>query len=325
MIEKDILVSRRKLSVSDLTLYIGAVVIIALFSLISSAVGKDFLNWTNVQNIIKQSSVIAVTAIGASIIILTGGIDLTVGSLVALIGILSGLMIKSGYPLAIVIVIALGIGLFVGLINGLLISFGKVPSFIVTLGMMQIARGLALVSNSGMPVSGLSTGTNLKNLMNFKLLNIPISIYYVFLLYAVVIIVMKYTRFGRRVYAIGGNKHAAKLAGVNVRRIETICYMLGGLFSAIGGIMLLSRLAYADPNAGGGYEMNAIASCVIGGISMSGGRGKIINTLVGALILGTMTSGLQILNVSSNWQTSITGIVIIAAVFADKAKERKAE
>lgn len=310
-------------SVSELTLYIGAIAIIVVFTVVCSAAGKNFLTMTNIQNIITQSAVIAIIAIGASLVILTGGIDLSVGSIVGFVGIFAGILIKSGAPVWLACLAAVGAGIVFGLINGILISVGKVPAFITTLGAMQAARGLALLINSGKPIS--SFPSELSAIMNTRILGIPMPIIYVFILYTIMIVVMGYTRFGRHLYAVGGNPHAAKLSGVRTRRIEISAYVLSGMFAAIGGILLLSRLSYADPNAGSGYEMNAIASAVIGGISLSGGKGKIGNTLVGALILGTLTCGLQILNVATYYQTIITGIVIVAAVFADKAKERKAE
>jgi ribose/xylose/arabinose/galactoside ABC-type transport system permease subunit len=314
---------KRRVSITDLTLYIGAVAIFLVLTVACNMAGKDFLTLINIQNIIKQSSVIAVTAIGASLVIMTGGIDLSVGSVVAFVGIACGMMLKAGAAIPLVVCVALLIGATFGLVSGVLISFGKVPAFITTLGMMNVGRGLALLINGGKPISGLSS--DLKMLMNFKIIGIPVSIFYVFVLYALVVVLMSYTRFGRHIYALGGNAAAAKLSGVNIRRTELSCYVLAGVLSAVGGIMLLSRLSYADPNAGSGYEMNAIASAVIGGISLSGGRGKIGNTLVGALILGSLTCGLQILNISTYWQTIIAGAVIIAAVYADKSRERKAE
>lgn len=313
----------KKRDLSGITLYIGAVLIILLFAVICQIYGKNFLTITNIKNIITQSSVIAIIAIGVSVVILTGGIDLSVGSIVGFVGIFAGLMIKSGLPLWLACLIVLAAGIVLGAINGAFVSYGKVPAFIVTLGMMQAVRGLALLINTGKPLSNFPA--ELGMLMNAKVGFIPISIFYVFIPYAIVIIVMSYTRFGRHIYAFGGNPNAAKLSGVNIKKIELSAYVISGFFAAMAGIMLLSRLSYADPNAGNGYEMNAIASAVIGGISLSGGKGKIGNTLVGALILGTLTCGLQILNVATYYQTIITGIVIIAAVYFDKAKERKAE
>jgi ribose transport system permease protein len=189
---------------------------------------------------------------------------------------------------------------------------------------MQIARGLALLTTLGKPISRFPEGLGL--IMNAKVAgDMPVSVLYVFSLYFMMMSVMSLTRFGRHVYAFGGNPNAARLSGVRIRRVEMAAYVLSGIFAAIGGIMLLSRLSYADPNAGNGYEMHAIAAAVIGGISLSGGRGRIGNTLVGALILGSLTCGLQILNVPTYCQTIVTGAVIIAAVYVDKSDERKAE
>jgi len=313
----------KKIDMSSLTLYIGAIGIIIIFAIMCSINGKDFLTAGNIKNIITQSSVIAVIAIGQSIVILTGGIDLSVGAIVGFIGISTGLMIKAGIPVLLACLLAIIIGAILGAGNGAVISYGKVPAFIVTLGGMMIIRGITMVINSGKPVSGFPEA--LRMVTNTQIFGIPISIFYVFILYAIIITVMNKTKFGRYIYSIGGNANAAKLSGIKIKRIEMYAYILGGIFAAIGGILLLSRLSYADPNAGNGYEMNAIASTVIGGIALSGGKGKIANTLVGALILGSLTCGLQILNVPVYYQTIITGLAIVGAVYLDKAKERKAE
>jgi ribose transport system permease protein len=313
----------KKLNLQYLTLYIGAIAIFLIFTIACQLAGKKFLSVSNIQNIITQSSVIAIIAIGQSVVILTGGIDLAVGSIVGFVGIFAGLLIKAGVPLGIVCLLVIVSGIVFGAMNGVLVSYGKVPAFIVTLGSMQAIRGFTLLINSGKPISGF--GSALSKLMKAQIFGIPVSIFYVFIFYALMILIMSKTRFGRYIYAVGGNANAAKLSGVKVRRIELYAYIIGGIFAAIGGLMLLSRLAYADPNAGNSYEMNAIAATVIGGIALSGGKGTIGNTLVGALILGSLTCGLQILNVATYYQTIITGIAIVAAVFFDKSKERKAE
>ncbi|MDR1611214.1 MAG: ABC transporter permease [Planctomycetota bacterium] len=324
VIGEDRAVGNRRPAWGDMTLYLGAVGIVIAFSLVCLFFGRNFLTLRNIQNIVTQSSIIAVIAIGSSLVILTGGIDLSVGSVVGLVGMFAGALLKSGVPLWAACISALGVGALTGLVNGYLVSVGKVPSFIVTLGIMQIARGLALLTTLGKPISRFPDGLGL--IMNAKVAgDMPTSVLYVFSLYFLMMFVMSLTRFGRHVYAFGGNPNAARLSGVRVRRVEMAVYVLSGLFAAAGGIMLLSRLSYADPNAGGGYEMHAIAAAVIGGISLSGGRGRIGNTLVGALILGSLTCGLQILNVPTYCQTIVTGVVIIAAVYADKAGERRAE
>ena len=301
-------VAKKKVDVSSFALYIGAVLILICFTIVCKIAGKDFLTLRNIQNIISQSSCVAVVAIGASLVILTGGIDLSAGSVIGFVGIFAALFIKNGVPIAVAFLIGLAAGALIGLVNGVIISCGKVPAFIATLGTMNIARGLAYLTNGGKSITGL-----------------PVPLANVIVLYALIFFVMTYTRFGRRVYALGGNVKAAKLSGVKVKQLEVGVYVLAGVFSAIAGLMLLSRLFVADPNTGSGYEMDAIASCVIGGISLSGGKGKVLNTFVGALILGMLTCGLQILNISVHWQTIISGLVIVGAVYMDKSKERKAE
>ena len=309
---------------SSYVLYLGAAAIFLALSIICMMFGKNFLTINNIFNIITQASIIAVIAIGASLIILTGGIDLSSGSMIGFIGIAGGLMLKNGIPLIGVVLICLLIGAAVGVVNGVLIGYGKVPSFIVTLGMMQILRGGAMVLCGGIAVAGFPA--ELKLLMSTKLFGqMPISVLYVAALYLLIWFVMKYTRFGRHVYALGGNLKAAQLSGIAVNRELIKVYALGGLFAAVGGVMMLARLSYADPNAGDGFEMQAIASAVIGGISLSGGKGNVINTLVGALILSMLTCGLQIMNMPTFYQSIISGLVIVLAVFADKHRDRLKE
>ncbi len=315
---------QRKVNLSSWFIYLAMVAIFIVFTIICTVMGKNFLTVNNVMNIINQASINAIIAIGMSLVILTGGIDLSVGSIVGFTGIFVALQVKGGTPIALVVIIALLIGAAVGLANGLLISFGKVPAFIATLGTMQVMRGLAQIINGGQAVSGIPF--EIGGIMKTRLFDVvPIGVLYVVVFYVIMILVLSYTRFGRSIYAIGGNVNAAKLSGIKVRKVEVATYIIGGAFAAFGGIMLLSRLLYADPSAGSSYEMNAIAAAVIGGISMSGGKGRLANTVAGAIILATLTNGLQIMNVPTYYQTVITGIVVIVAVFVDKGKERKAE
>lgn len=313
----------KKIDVSSLTLYIGAVLILLIFTILCAVNGKNFLTMSNITNIIVQSAIIGVTAISASLVILTGGIDLSIGSVVGFTGIFAGVLIKAGVPIVLAILICLVIGCIVGYGTGIFVSYGKIPAFIVTLGTMQILRGITKIITGGKPVAGLPVA--LAQLTTAKILGIPLMVFYLVILYAFMFFILKKTKFGRKIYAIGGNVKAAKLSGVKVNQIEAITYLLAALFSTLAGILLLSRLCYADPNAGSGYEMNAIAAAVLGGIAMSGGKGNLLNTLVGAIILGMLTCGLQILNVPTYYQTVITGVVIIIAVYFDKAKDRKAE
>ena len=308
----------KRVNISDWIIYIGMICIFVVFTIICSALGKQFLTLNNVMNIINQASINAVVAIGASLVILTGGIDLSVGSVVGFVGIFLALRLQEGMPIPVAIILCLV------LFNGILISYGKVPAFIVTLGSMQAVRGLAQIINGGQAVSGFPL--EIGAVMKTKLFGvIPIGVLYVIVFYAVMILILSYTKFGRRIYALGGNEHAARLSGIKVKKLEVAVYVLCGIFAAFAGVMLLSRLLYADPSAGNSYEMNAIAASVIGGISMSGGKGRLANTVAGAIILATLTNGLQIMNVATYYQTVITGLVVIVAVFVDKRKERKAE
>lgn len=315
---------KQRINISEWIIYIGMIGIFIVFTIICAAIGKNFLTINNIMNIVNQASINAIIAIGASIVILTGGIDLSVGSVVGFIGIFLALRIKDGMPIPIAILLCLICGAAVGLFNGVLIGYGKVPAFIATLGSMQIVRGLAQIINGGQAVSGFPLQIGV--LMKTKFFGvIPIGVLYVIIFYVIMVLILSYTKFGRSIYALGGNAHAARLSGIKVRKLEVIVYILSGIFAAFAGVMLLARLLYADPSAGSSYEMNAIAAAVIGGISMSGGKGRLANTVVGAIILATLTNGLQIMNVATYYQTVITGLVVVVAVFADKQKERKAE
>lgn len=315
---------KSSLNLSDWIIYMGMLGIFIVFTVLCGVMGQKFLTLNNIMNIINQASINAVIAIGVSLVILTGGIDLSVGSIVGFIGIFAAMQLQKGMAIPIVILLSLLLGALVGLFNGLLISYGKVPAFITTLGSMQVVRGLAQTINGGQAVSGFPL--EIGAVMKTKFFNvIPIGVLYVFVFYFIMCMILNYTKFGRSIYALGGNPHAARLSGIKIKKLEVIVYVLSGVFAAFAGIMLLSRLLYADPSAGGSYEMNAIAAAVIGGISMSGGKGKLANTVVGAIILATLTNGLQIMNIPTYYQTVITGLVVIVAVFADKKKERKAE
>lgn len=316
--------NKHSINLSNWMIYIGMIGIFIIFSIICSAIGKNFLTINNIMNIVNQASINAILGIGASLVILTGGIDLSVGSVVGFIGIFLAMNLKSGMSIPLAIFLCLVLGALIGLFNGILISYGKVPAFITTLGSMQAVRGLAQIINGGQAVSGFPL--EIGKVMKTKFFDVvPIGVLYVIIFYAIMIFVLSYTKFGRGIYALGGNSHAARLSGIKVKRLEVLVYVICGVFAAFAGIMLLGRLLYADPSAGNSYEMNAIAAAVIGGISMSGGKGKLANTVVGAIILATLTNGLQIMNVATYYQTVITGLVVIIAVFADKQKERKAE
>ncbi len=314
---------REHINIHSMVIYIGVLLIFAVMALICRTQGINFVTGSNIANIIVQSTIIAVIAIGQSIVIITGGIDLSVGSVAGFASVLTGILIKAGFPIWVAVIIGLISGGVMGLVNGLGVTYGKIPAFIMTLGMLSIARGGAFALNEGKPVANFPQELN--NIANSTILGIPSFIIYVIVLYVIMSFVMGKTKYGRNVYAVGGNEHAAKLSGVSVSRVQIITYCLGGLFAALGGVFLLSRLMYGSPNGGSGYELQVIAAAIIGGIALSGGQGKLVNTFVGAIILSTLNAGLQMLNVAFYIQQMVTGIVIILAVFFDKAEERRAE
>jgi ribose transport system permease protein len=298
-------------------LYFAFIIIFIIFSVLN----KNFLSINNVLNIIVQSSIIAIIAVGQTMVILSAGIDLSVGSIVGAVGIGIGLLMVAGIPIPVVVLLGVFMGSLIGLFNGVVISYGRVPSFIATLGMMGIARGFGLALNEGKPVAGLPM--EFEKIASASLGGIPSFVFYSIIIYLIMYVVLERTKFGRHIYAIGGNRDASRLSGVKVKFIETLVYGFSGLFSGLGAVLLTARLNYATPVAGNGYELDTIAAVVIGGTALSGGQGRIVGTLVGALMLGILRNGLTILNVSSFFQQIIIGLVIIIAVFADNLNVKK--
>lgn len=300
-------------------IYLGFFFIFILFSFSS----PYFLKGRNISNILVQSSILAIIAAGETIVILTGGIDLSVGSIVALTSLFSAFVIVDmGQPVVTGIIMALILSGIIGLVSGVAISYGKVPAFIATLGMMSIARGGALALKSGQPIAGIPAAY--ENLATYEIFGfIPIFIIYFLVVYIIGYIFLVHTRHGRYIYAIGGNIDAARLSGVNVKIYKTLAYVICGFFAGIGGVLLTARLDYATPIAGIGYELDVIAATVIGGTSLAGGEGNIFGTFLGAVLIGTLRNGLTLLNVSSYYQQIIIGVVIVGAVFLDRIKDIK--
>jgi ribose transport system permease protein len=255
-------------------------------------------------------------------VIISGGIDLSVGSVVALSGVALGTAVRAGVPLAAAVGLALGTGLVCGVVNGALITVGRLPPFIATLGMMSVARGGALMLAGGRPISGFPE--SFRALATGHLLGVPLPVVLMLAVYALAHLTLTRTVLGRYTYAIGGNEEAATLSGVNVRAYKTAVYGLSGLLSATTALLLVARLNSAQPIAGIMYELDAIAAVVIGGASLLGGAGSVIGTLVGALIMGVLRNGLNLLGVSSYVQQVAIGAVIIVAVLVDVALRRRA-
>ena len=294
------------------------------FALLTGGMGlisPPFRTLSNLENILQQSSVNGIMAVGMTLVIITAGIDLSVGSVLALSGVIAASFAHPGsHSLIVPILFGLLAGLVCGTVIGVLIAKRRLAPFIVTLGMMTVARGLALVYTNGRPVINLSDAYD--EIGGGYLAGIPIPA----LIFLVVVLlgafILHFTRFGRYVYAVGGNELAAKVSGINTDRILIGVYALTGALAGLAGIVLSSRVMSASPATAAGYELDAIAAVVIGGTSLSGGRGSISGTIVGALIIGVMNNGLDLLNVSSYWQQIVKGVIIVLAVLLDKRSKR---
>lgn len=298
----------------------GTVAGLVALCAVLAALSPHFLTVSNLLNIAQQTSINAIVAAGMTYVILSGGIDLSVGSLVALAGVVLGLALHAGYDTPVAIAAALAVGGGCGLLNGLLIDRGRLPPFIVTLGMMSMARGAALVITEGRPVSGFAPG--FRALATEQVGFVPSPIAIMIGVYVLAHLLLTRTTFGRYVYAIGGNEEATRLSGVRVHLHKPAIYALSGVTSAIAAVILTARLNSAQPIAGMMYELDAIAATVIGGTSLMGGEGSLGGTLVGALIMGVLRNGLNLLGVSSFLQQIVIGGVIVVAVLLDTLLKR---
>jgi len=299
----------------------GTVIGLAVLCAVLWILTPHFLTVSNLLNVAEQTSINAVVAVGMTFVILSGGIDLSVGSIVALSGVVLGTALQGGQPLYVAVPLALLAGLACGLANGALISWGGLPPFIVTLGTMSIARGAALLFTEGRPVSGFDP--SFRVIATGRVGFVPSPVIVMALVYVVAHFVLTRTTFGRYVYAIGGNEEATRLSGVAVRFHKTMIYGVSGLASAVAAVVLTARLNSAQPIAGMMYELDAIAATVIGGTSLMGGEGTLGGTLVGALIMGVLRNGLNLLGVSSFLQQIVIGGVIVIAVLLDTVLKRK--
>lgn len=292
--------------------------LIILFILMSCT-NEYFLTSDNLTSVLRQVSINAIIAIGMTCAILTGGIDLSVGTIMALAGtMMSGLMVTSGVPMMLAIIIGLLIGTAFGALNGFLAAYGKMPPIIVTLGAMIIAKGIALIYTGGYPISGLPQAFAFFG--RESVWGIPVPIILMALLYLIATVILNHTAFGRYVYAIGGNEEAARLSGIRVNRIKIMVYMISGFTAAFAGLIFSSRVMSGQPNAGVGFELDAIAAVVLGGASIAGGRGAIIGTLIGAMLLGVLSNGLNLLGISPYIQYIVKGLIIWGATFISSIK-----
>ena len=290
-----------------------------LLCLIIAMISPRFLTVSNILNVLTQVSVNAILAIGMTFVILTGGIDLSVGSVLAITGAVVATFAKAGGNILPGAIVTIALGAAIGLFNGLLVSKGKVQAFIVTLATMTIFRGVTYVFTDGNPISGL--GDNISFIGNKMLFGVPIPIYLILIVLLIAWYTLTQTRFGRYVYALGGNEDSARLSGINTNKIKTLVYVISGITAAIAGIIVTSRIGSASPNAGTGFELDAIAAVVLGGTSLAGGEGKITGTIIGALIIGVLNNGLNLMGVSPFYQSIAKGVVILLAVLMDKKEK----
>ncbi|MFR6885593.1 ABC transporter permease subunit [Streptococcus pneumoniae] len=302
---------------SELTTVIALIILMAVITIINS----NFLTANNLLNLLLQVTSNALIAFGMTFVILTGGIDLSVGSILALSSALTAGLLGSGMPVTLAILISLILGCILGMMNGLLISYGKLAPFIVTLATMTIFRGATLVYTNGNPITkGLSDTFLFQFLGQGYIVGIPFPVIIMFIVFIVLYVLLHKTAFGKSVYAIGGNEKAAYISGVKLNKVKIIIYSISGIMASISGLIITSRLSSAQPTAGASYEMDAIAAVVLGGTSLSGGKGRILGTLIGALIIGVLNNGLNIIGVSVFWQQVVKGVVILIAVLIDRFK-----
>ncbi len=301
--------------------FASLIVIFIFFSVAS----PNFLNYGNVTAILFSTVVIGTLALGTTFVIITGGIDLSIGTGMALCAVISGvLVVKAGLPVPLGVLGAVLFGGLIGLVNGLNIALLKIPPFIATLAMMLVAQGLALVISNSTPIyfndapsySKISTGNLIPGV------NLPNAVIVLAVLAVVSAVLLNRTILGRYTYSIGSNEEATALSGINTRKWKVLIYTLAGLFIGLAGVLISARLGSAQPATGQGYELQAIAAVVIGGTSLTGGKGSIVGTVIGALIISVLNNGLQIMSIPQEWQNVILGCVILIAVYADMARKR---
>jgi len=308
-----------------------SLIALIMLCVILSLLSDKFLSVTNAWNVMRQISVNVCISVGMTMVILTGGIDLSVGSVLALSGAIAAGLLKNGiavpaanlyigFTLLGVVLAGILTGSLVGWTNGFVITKFKVPPFVATLAMLTIARGLTMLWTKGFPISSL--GENFTWIGTGWLLRVPVPVWISLITVLLAVAIMEKIKLGRYIYAIGGNESAAVLSGINVKKVKIVVYSLAGALAAVGGLLVTSRLDAAQPNAGAGYELDSIAAVVIGGTSLAGGKGSIGGTVLGAVIIGVLDNGLVLLDVSPFWQQVVKGAVILVAVIIDKARAK---
>ncbi len=301
----------------------GIVAVLIVLCMVLSFANQYFLTLGNIADILRQTSINGILAIGMTYVVLTAGIDLSVGSTLALAGIVSASLVTGAHALSPVLGLFAGllVGAAVGAINGLLVARLSIPPFVATLGMLSAARGLTYIYNDGMPVTDLPDGY--LNIGTGAMAGVPVPIIVFAVVATLFWFVLRYTTYGRYVYAVGGNAKSAKTSGISIGKIIFSVYVIGGLLAGLAGIILAARTTSALPQAGMSYELDAIAAVVIGGTSLSGGTGSVGGTVVGALLIGVINNGLNLLGVSSYYQQVVKGVIIVGAVLLDASRKKQ--
>lgn len=298
---------------------IAALIILIVFV---SVLNPAFLQVNNLLNLMRQLIINGFIALGMTFVILTGGIDLSVGSTLAFTSAIFAGLLQNGMNTGLAILITLALGLALGLINGLLITKGKLAPFIVTLATMTIFRGLTLVYMDGRPISGPKDDFAFQFLGKGQVFGIPFQVILFLIVYIVLSTLLNKTSHGRKIFAVGGNEKASFISGIKIDKVKVLVYVISALMAVVSGLVLTSRLNSAQPTAGSAYEMDAIAAVVLGGTSMTGGSGSLTGTLIGILILGVLNNGLNLLGVSSFYQQIVKGVVILIAVLIDRKRNK---
>jgi ribose transport system permease protein len=307
-------------------IWVALLLEVLILVLLTSKVGGEpyfqstFLNYSNISQVLRAVSFIAIMAVGQAVVIISGGIDLAPGSVLGLAGVVTALGLTSGFSVSLALGAGLGVGLAAGAANGILVTKAKLPPFIATLGMLSVARGLAYAITGGETVRGLPESFLI--IGQGELAGVPTPIWVMLLFSALVSYFLSSTVWGRYAYAIGGNEEAARLSGIRVGGVKVLFYLISGLSAAIAGILYLARFGVGQSTAGLGYELDVIAAAVIGGVSLSGGRGAIVGVILGSILMGVLRNGLVLLNVSAYWQQVAIGAVIILAVILDRRSRR---
>lgn len=302
---------------TEITLLGTFLLLIIFFSLFA----PYFFSIRNFLNIGLYSSIIGISAVGMTMVLLIGHIDISVGAVMGMIGVVAAQLFRTGMHMSLVMVITLSIGVLVGIFNGILVTKMKISSLIVTLATMTIFRGLAFVFCSGLSI--VITSPSCRYLGRGYVIGLPVAMVIMVFLYVFFAYILKNTTFGRRVYATGGNPEASYYSGINIEKITILVFVMSGVFAALAGLISASQTGSGQPRAGQGYEMNIIAATVLGGTSLNGGKGKVYGTLVGVLIMGTLSNGMVLMNIPSFYQEIATGCVLLIAVMIDSIRTKR--